>query len=241
MNNDFLKISYTYVFRNGVAKTFDVLLDRKTLGLMMKPTPQPPSWTFLKQNQCANCSLDARDHPFCPVALNFAGIAEHFAHAMSYEEVHVVVTTEERVYSRDTALQQGLTSLLGIIMPTSGCPILEPLKPMVRFHLPFATITETVFRMVSMCLVAQYLRHGEGKPFDFGLRELAKVYAEAAIVNRTSFDACAMPQWKTRTSTRWWALTVSPPWFPSSPRIRSMKSGSISRLFSNNDGKRCAS
>lgn len=184
MNNDFLKISYTYVFRNGVAKTFDVLLDRKTLGLMMKPTPQPPSWTFLKQNQCANCSLDARDHPFCPVALNFAGIAEHFAHAMSYEEVHVVVTTEERVYSRDTALQQGLTSLLGIIMPTSGCPILEPLKPMVRFHLPFATITETVFRMVSMCLVAQYLRHGEGKPFDFGLRELAKVYAEAAIVNR---------------------------------------------------------
>ncbi len=184
MNNDFLKISYTYVFRNGVAKTFDVLLDRKTLGLMMKPTPQPPSWTFLKQNQCANCSLDARDHPFCPVALNFAGIAEHFAHAMSYEEVHVVVTTEERVYSRDTALQQGLTSLLGIIMPTSGCPILEPLKPMVRFHLPFATITETVFRMVSMCLVAQYLRHGEGKSFDFGLRELAKVYAEAAIVNR---------------------------------------------------------
>ncbi len=184
MNNDFLKISYTYVFRNGVAKPFDVLLDRKTLGLMMKPTPQPPSWTFLKQNQCANCSLDARDHPFCPVALNFAGIAEHFAHAMSYEEVHVVVTTEERVYSRDTALQQGLTSLLGIIMPTSGCPILEPLKPMVRFHLPFATITETVFRMVSMCLVAQYLRHGEGKPFDFGLRELAKVYAEAAIVNR---------------------------------------------------------
>ncbi|MFZ1639898.1 MAG: hypothetical protein WAV07_00370 [Candidatus Contendobacter sp.] len=184
MNNDFLKISYTYVFRNGVAKTFDVLLDRKTLGLMMKPPPQPPSWTFLKQNQCANCSLDARDHPFCPVALNFAEIAEHFAHAMSYEEVHVVVTTEERVYSRDTALQQGLTSLLGIIMPTSGCPILEPLKPMVRFHLPFATITETVFRMVSMCLVAQYLRHGEGKSFDFGLRELAKVYAEAAIVNR---------------------------------------------------------
>ncbi len=184
MNSDSLKMTYTYAFRNGATKTFDVLLDRKTLGLRMKPPVRPPSWTFLRQDQCANCSLDARDHPFCPVALNFADIAEHFAHAVSYEEVHVVVTTEERIYSRDTTLQQGLTSLLGIIMPTSGCPVLEPLKPMVRFHLPFATITETVFRMVSMCLVAQNLRHGEGKSFDFGLGELAKIYAEVAIVNR---------------------------------------------------------
>ena len=181
---DCLKITYTYVFQNGIAKTFDILLDRKTLGLITKPPVQPPSWTLLKQNQCANCSLNAQDHPFCPVALNFAEIAEHFAHAMSYEEVRVIVTTEERTYSKDTALQQGLTSLLGIIMPTSGCPVLEPLKPLVRFHLPFATITETVFRIVSMCLVAQYLRHGEGKPFEFGLKELANLYAEVAIVNR---------------------------------------------------------
>lgn len=171
---DSLKITYTYVFQNGVTRTFDILLDRQTLSLMAKPPVQPPSWTLLKQNQCANCSLDARDHPFCPVALNFAEVAEHFAHAVSYEEVRVVVTTEERTYSKETALQQGLTALLGIIMPTSGCPVLEPLKPLVRFHLPFATITETVFRMVSMCLVAQYLRHGEGKSLVFGPKSLYK-------------------------------------------------------------------
>ena len=181
---DYLKMTYTYVFQNGATKTFDVLLDRKTLDLITRLPAQPPSWTLLKQNQCANCSLDAHDHPFCPVALNFAEIAGHFAHAVSHENVRVVVTTEERTYSKDTALQQGLTSLLGIIMPTSGCPVLKSLKPLVRFHLPFATITETAFRMVSMSLVAQYLRHGEGKPFEFGLKELAKIYAEVAIVNR---------------------------------------------------------
>lgn len=65
--------------------------------------------------------------------------------------------TEERTYSKDTLLQQGLASLLGIVMTTSGCPVLEPLKPMVRFHLPFATLTETVYRMVSMCLVGPSL------------------------------------------------------------------------------------
>ena len=182
--NDGLKITYTYVFQSGAARNFDIFLDPTTLRLITEPPVQPPSWTLLKQNQCANCSLNAQDHPFCPVALNFAEIAEHFAHAVSHEQVRIVVTTEERTYSKETALQQGLSSLLGIIMATSGCPILEPFKPLARFHLPFATITETAFRMISIGLVAQYLRHGEGKPFTFGLEELAKIYAEVAIVNR---------------------------------------------------------
>jgi hypothetical protein len=182
--DDYLKITYSYVFQNGVTKTFDILLDRKTLSLMTKPPVRPPPWTLLERNKCANCSLDVRDHPFCPVALNFAEIAEHFAHAVSYEEVRVIVVTEERTYSKDVPLQLGLASLLGIIMTTSGCLVMEPLKPMVRFHLPFATVTETAFRMISMCLIAQYLCRGEGKPFEFGFENLAKIYAEIAIVNR---------------------------------------------------------
>ena len=59
-------------------------------------------------------------------------------------------------------VQMGVSSLLGVIMTTSGCPIMAQLKPMVRFHLPFASLEETIFRMVSMHLVAQYLRHQDG-------------------------------------------------------------------------------
>ena len=179
-----LRITYTYDFQGGVTKTFDLLLDRKTLALTTRHPAHPPSWTLLGRNRCANCSLDADRHPFCPVALNFAEIAGHFANTVSYEKVRVVVVTEERTYSKDTTLQQGLASLLGIVMTTSGCPVLEALKPMVRFHLPFATLAETVYRMVSMCLVAQYLRHGEGKPFEFALGDLKKIYNEVAIANR---------------------------------------------------------
>ena len=94
--NDGLKITYTYVFQSGAARNFDIFLDPTTLRLITEPPVQPPSWTLLKQNQCANCSLNAQDHPFCPVALNFAEIAEHFAHAVSHEQVRIVVTTEER-------------------------------------------------------------------------------------------------------------------------------------------------
>jgi len=44
--------------------------------------------------------------------LNFAEIAEHFAHAVSHEQVRIVVTTEERTYSKETALQQGLRACI---------------------------------------------------------------------------------------------------------------------------------
>ena len=69
-------------------------------------------------------------------------------------------------------------------MTTSGCPIMEPLKPMVQIHLPFATLPETVVRAASMYLLAQYLRREEGQSGEFELGGLTRIYAEVAIVNR---------------------------------------------------------
>ena len=37
-------------------------------------------------------------------------------------------------------------------MALSGCPVLEQLKPMARFHLPFASVEETIYRAASMYL-----------------------------------------------------------------------------------------
>jgi hypothetical protein len=179
-----IKISYTFVFPGGDAQVFDLLLDVGTLNLMTHPRDNPPPWTLLRHNQCVNCPLDSSQHRFCPVALNFVDVAEQFADRVSYEEVQVVVTTTERTYSKDTALQQGLSSLLGVIMTTSGCPVMEPLKPMVRQHLPFATLSETVIRAVSMYLLAQYVRRSDGKSFESGLAGLNRIYAEVALVNR---------------------------------------------------------
>jgi len=103
---------------------------------------------------------------------------------VSHEGVAVTVTTEERMYTKDTTIQQGLSPLIGIIMTTSGCPIMEHLKPMVRFHLPFASLDETVFRMVAMHLMVQYYRNQEGKQAEWGLDGLTRVYAQVGIVNR---------------------------------------------------------
>jgi len=59
---------------------------------------------------------------------------------------------------------------------------------MVRFHLPFASLEETIFRMVSMYLVAQYLRKQTGKSAEWNLDGLTSIYAQIAQVNKDFVD-----------------------------------------------------
>jgi hypothetical protein len=55
---------------------------------------------------------------------------------------------------------------------------------MARFHLPFATNKETVFRAVATYLVAQYAHSQEQEPADWSLDGLRALCGELAVVNR---------------------------------------------------------
>jgi hypothetical protein len=179
-----ITIEYVYKFKSGQNKKFTLDLDRDTLALQTVRKPESPLWALLNHKRCENCSLDEAKNVYCPVALNFVDVAEQFQNMVSHEDVVVTVTTEDRVYAKDTTIQQGLSPLIGIIMTTSGCPVMDYLKPMVRFHLPFASLDETVFRMVSMFLLVQYYQSQDGRKPDFRLDGLTKVYAQVGIVNR---------------------------------------------------------
>jgi hypothetical protein len=181
---DSIKIDYSYQFKSGATVVFNLKLDRDTLGLMLEKKLNQPHWTLLNHKQCENCPLDDKKHLHCPVALNFADIAEPFKDMLSHENVSVTVRTAERTFFKETTIQMGLSPLIGIIMTTSGCPIMEHLKPMVRFHLPFASLDETIFRMVSMYLMVQYYRNQDGKSAEWGLEGLMKVYGQVSMVNR---------------------------------------------------------
>lgn len=177
------KITYSFRFEDGSVKTFDILLSRDTLALIAEKNPDPPSWTELNNNKCANCSLDENLNRYCPIAFNLADIVREFKDYFSYENVFVTVTTEERSYAKNTTIQTGLSSLIGIIMVTSGCPVMEYMKPMVRFHLPFATLEETVYRMTSMFLVSRYFLKNEGKDSGCKLDGLVKIFSEVSNAN----------------------------------------------------------
>lgn len=185
---DYFKITYAYRFADNSTIKFDLLLETDTLALVPEKNQDLPEWTLLGYCQCAICPLDHRRQPRCPVAANISGMVEKFKNFTSHDQVNVACIVQERTYSKSTTVQMGVSPLLGIIMTTSGCPILEQLKPMVRFHLPFASLEETIFRMVSMHLVTQYLRHQAGKTAEWSLEGLNKIYAQVSDVNRDFAD-----------------------------------------------------
>jgi len=183
MDNE-IRFVYTYKFKDSSTKHFDIRLDASTLLLIAKRPENLPLWALLPFNKCAICPLSEQDHIYCPVSANLAGIVEEFKNFVSHESVSVTVACEERFYGKETTVQGGLSPLLGIIMTTSGCPIMEQLKPMVRFHLPFASLDETIFRGVTMFLTAQYFRHQDGKDPSWSLDGLGAIYSEVGQVNR---------------------------------------------------------
>lgn len=142
-----------------------------------------PHWVELSYHQCGNCSLDKKRHLFCPVALNLLEVVQKFESKMSYTEVSVNVLTEERTYCKVIPLQKAISSLMGLIMVYSGCPVMEKLKPMGYFHLPFSSIDETVYRVLSMYLLGQYARMKNGKEPDWELEYLKDMYREINVVN----------------------------------------------------------
>lgn len=179
-----IRISYIFKFDDNKIKSFEVLIDRETLCREEKIKSAPPSWTKLNYHKCPNCPLDDAVHEYCPIAINLSDIVSEFKDFHAYEKVNVTVSTKERIYSKDTTIQEGLSSLIGIIMATSGCPFMDYLRPMVRFHLPFATIEETVYRMISMYVMAQYILEKNGKYADWKLVGLEKIYFNVGHVNK---------------------------------------------------------
>ena len=179
------KIQYLYRFKfdNGTEKTFDVVLDGESLELLRDEPKEKPEWTKLKYSQCENCPLsDAVE--YCPVALSLAGLVEAFSDSLSYEAALVTVETRERTFVKKTTLQKGLSSILGIYMSTSNCPILSKMRPMTRFHLPYANSFETFFRSVSSYLTAQFLLMRRGETPDWDLQGLKEIYKEVNTVNK---------------------------------------------------------
>lgn len=176
---------YSFVFADGTKQEFRVELDSKTLNTIQPASRVCPEWAELSYFRCPNCSLDENSVKYCPVAVNLADIVDAFKSSASFEKVEVSVETDSRKYSKHTTLQRGVSSLIGIYMVSSGCPVMEKLKPMVRYHLPFATEGETKYRAISMYLMAQYFLHKKGLGADWELKKLAAIYEEVRITNRS--------------------------------------------------------
>jgi hypothetical protein len=176
-----LRIRYDFDLPDGSKKHIDLRFDAKDFRLTNEVPPEPPFWTELKFSQCANCPLNSEEHPHCPSALHMAPAVELLKELVSFDTVGVTVTQAERTVHAQTSAQQALSSVLGLIMATSGCPWTDRLRPMARFHLPFASEAETVYRSVCMFLLARHLKAVDDAS---GFAQLKDLYDNLHVVNR---------------------------------------------------------
>lgn len=179
-----LKLTYRVALPDSRERVFNLELDRDTALLAPEALGDPPAWTQLTFNQCANCPLDAAKVSHCPAALHLAKVIDGFTDMVSYDQVRVTVESEERSVVATLSAQQALASLMGLLMASSGCPRTAVFRPMARFHLPFSNEAETAYRVAAMYLVAQHFIARDGGKPDLGLENLESVYRGVHAVNR---------------------------------------------------------
>jgi hypothetical protein len=175
---------YQFEFTDGNVKGYEILLAPDTLNLIREPDGRPlADWTRLDFEQCCCCPFTLETHPRCPIAVNIMELVDNFKEVFSYHDCTVICETVERKYLKTTSVMEGLSAIFGVIMATSDCPVMEFLKPMARFHLPFSTIEETSVRTASMYLLAQYFKYKDQPGMKFDFKILENHYARVQQVN----------------------------------------------------------
>lgn len=179
-------VSFIYDFEMADSRSiiFEVQLSADKLEYQTSMHSEKPAWTNLEFHMCPGCKLSELGVQQCPVAVNIQDIVTTFSSDVSYDVIDLSIETAERTYlKKQVSMQSGLSSILGIIMVTSGCPTLDKLRPMVGTHLPFATIDESIYRAMSMYLLAQFTRAKNGLEPDWSLQGLRQIYTDIDAIN----------------------------------------------------------
>ncbi|BCE02715.1 DUF6901 family protein [Marinicellulosiphila megalodicopiae] len=179
-----MTIEYRFKFNDAQQKDLCFEVDITNNDNHALRTKEPADWTKLENEQCVNCPYKVGTVERCPAALDIETIVNDFSQLPGYKKIDVEVITQERTVSKRTGIEQGLRSLLGLVMANSSCPILKKLKPMTYTHLPFANQNEFIIRSVESYLMRQYFSHQDGKMGDWELTELIELNKQLQLVNQ---------------------------------------------------------
>ncbi|MFH2005310.1 MAG: hypothetical protein ABI333_01870 [bacterium] len=176
------RIHYTLRFPDGGSLEFPLEFTRADFTLVVAQG-RLPDWTLLGRHQCEHCPLDSATSPRCPLAVAILNVVEATDQLVSHDRAEVEVVFETRTLSATVPAADALRSLMGLIIPTSGCPHTAFFRPMARFHLPFSDQDETLYRVTSMYALTQRIRGARDLEMDPGYDGLAEIYANINLVN----------------------------------------------------------
>jgi len=180
-----LEIEYKFKLPDKSEKSFKLQLNPRTVEIVRDNSSDLPEWTKLEFHKCPNCLFKSGERIHCPAAACLVDMVTSFNRLVSFDAVKVEVITSERHISHHTTAQQGISSLMGLLIAASGCPRTAYFKPMARFHLPLSEPEETMYRATSMYLLAQYFLNKRNRECDLDLKGLAEIYRNLQIVNNS--------------------------------------------------------
>ena len=181
------KINYKFEFNNSKILEFLIDLNRNQ-SIDLSTRDDHTEWTNLSYHKCENCPLDDKIIKKCPAALDVKEAMNHFKDVLSTDIIKTSVETENRTYLKTCDAQTALKSLLGVVMATSGCPILGEMKGIAYFHLPFASLEETIFRTISAYLLKQYFNYKSAQNSDWNLEKIPDFFEKIQNVNLKFFE-----------------------------------------------------
>ncbi len=182
-DKDKIEYKYNFIFEDEKQKSFLINVNRQSLDLIQDNNINHKEWAKLKNFKCPHCPLSEDEVEYCPLAVSLSSVIESFSDSFSYERITLSIVTEERDFKKETSLQDGVRSMLGLIMVTSGCPIMGKLKPMARFHLPLSSLEETQFRYLSTYIFAQFFVAKHGGVPDWEMTNLNELLENIKLLN----------------------------------------------------------
>lgn len=144
------------------------------------PEEDIPEWCRLEFKKCPNCTLNNIWHEYCPLAVRLIPFVKLPA-CNSYDDVRAEVTMDNKSVIAETSAQEAFSSLLGLVMATSGCPHTRFFKPMAWYHNPFSTPEETMYRACTTYLFSNFLHNRNSKSLNF--EALKKIYHNIHQIN----------------------------------------------------------
>jgi len=139
-------------------------------------------WCELHFQQCSHCPYQGSGPKYCPAASQLSLIVKEVDHLVSYDRIHLKVESKQRTIEQDSSVQEAVSSLLGLVIASCGCPHTEFLLPMARFHLPLASAEETLWRACGNFLLAQHFKSESGSSTEL-LSDILRRYENLEVIN----------------------------------------------------------
>lgn len=157
------KLEYRFTLPEGDETHYEFEYDGERYNLICTDLQTPP-WAELGFQQCSHCPYQDSSAPkYCPAALQLAQVVQGIDHLVSYDMLQVKIASSTRTLDQTCSAQEAISSLLGLVLASSGCPHTEFLLPLARFHQPLASAEETLWRTCASFMLAQYFRKENGE------------------------------------------------------------------------------